>query len=51
MKKNFILICILLIGSTFGSSCSEIEDGVNRMDEWEDDKIEVDYPAKFVIPV
>ena len=50
MKKNFILICILLIGSTFGSSCSEIEDGVNRMDEWEDDKIEVDYPAKFVHP-
>ena len=50
MKKNFILICILLIGSTFGSSCSEIEDGVNRMDEWEDDKIEVDYPAKFIHP-
>ena len=50
MKKNFILICILLIGSTLGSSCSEIEDGVNRMDEWEDDKIEVDYPAKFVHP-
>ena len=49
MKKNFILTIALFATVTL-SACSEIEDGVNRMDEWEDEKIEVDYPASFVHP-
>lgn len=51
MKIKYILgKCFIAVCSLSVLSCSEIEHGVNDIDSWPSDKVELEIPEKFVHP-